>query len=123
MVSLIWATRGRSWGFQFLLDGGYPDPLLVYERAFEGTQGQRTVCRPIGDSVAVRFPDPLNRSDDAGRAIPHEFVLTKPQADRVHSIDDALREIWPLVAGVFGEVWDRTKPPATQAIRTAMGEK
>ena len=29
---LIWATRGRSWGFRFLLKGGLSDPLMAYER-------------------------------------------------------------------------------------------
>lgn len=31
---LIWATRGRSWGFRFMLDGGLSDPLPDCERAF-----------------------------------------------------------------------------------------
>ena len=33
-AGLIWATRGRTWGFRFLLDGGQADPLTTYERAF-----------------------------------------------------------------------------------------
>ena len=35
---LIWATRGRSWGFRFLLNAGLPDPLADYERSFADSQ-------------------------------------------------------------------------------------
>ena len=55
--SVVWATRGRSWGFKFLLDGGFADPLQSYDRAFAGTEGESTVCRRVGTHVALRFPD------------------------------------------------------------------
>ena len=37
-MSLIWATRGRTWGFRFLLNGGFADPLL-------GVRGRLLGCR------------------------------------------------------------------------------
>ncbi len=51
-MNLIWATRGRSWGFRFLLDGGYSDPLPVYEKAFAGAEGESTLCRRVDAHVA-----------------------------------------------------------------------
>ena len=37
-MTLIWATRGRTWGFRFLRDGGLEDPLDTYEEAFAGIE-------------------------------------------------------------------------------------
>jgi hypothetical protein len=103
-VSLIWATRGRSWGFRFLLDGGQPDPLPLYDLAFAGTEGELTVCRRAGARVALRFPDPLTRRDEAGRVIPHDIVVMPPMADEVHTLEDGQRVIWPRLADVFAQV-------------------
>ncbi len=63
VVRLIWATRGRSRDFRFLLDGGYSGPLPAYERAFVGMQGQVEGCRRTEDGVALRFLDPGGRKD------------------------------------------------------------
>ncbi len=120
MVNLIWATRGKSWGFRFLLNGGYPDPLLAYERAFADLQSQRAACRRLGEQVALRFPDPLSRRDDAGRVIPHDFVVMGPLADEVNSVDDGLEKIWPLVAEVYDQVWDAASAPSVAAVRLAV---
>ena len=35
-MTLIWATRGRNWGFRFLRDGDFADPLSEYDAAFAG---------------------------------------------------------------------------------------
>ncbi|MCW5951065.1 MAG: hypothetical protein KIT69_02240 [Propionibacteriaceae bacterium] len=64
-MNLIWATRGRSWGFRFLLDGGFADPLPTYEQAFAGLEDDRAVCRKAGGRLALRFPDPLGRKPAA----------------------------------------------------------
>ncbi|MDR6174300.1 hypothetical protein QE364_000797 [Nocardioides zeae] len=105
-MTLIWATRGRNWGFRFLRDGGLADPLPAYERAFAGAPSGPTTYRS-GATLAVRIMDPLGRKDAAGRVIPHEFVVSSPLAERVRSIGDAQEQIWPLVAGEYDDVWDR----------------
>ena len=74
-MSLIWVTRGRTWGFRFLRDGGFKDPLPVYEEAFSGVEDEPEVWNRVGEKVALRFPDPLERKDLAGRVIPHDFEI------------------------------------------------
>jgi len=125
-VRAIWATRGRSWGFRFLLDGEYPDPLPPYERVFSGVEDEPRLCVRVGDQVALRFPDPLGRRDAAGRVIPHDFVIFKPLddeeplADKIHSVEEGLEKVWPLVRDVFAQVWDTTRPPDPAIIRAAV---
>ena len=116
MVNLIWATRGRMWGFRFLLSGGFSDPLPHYELAFRALRDEMAGFQRSGDLVALRFPDPLNRKDDAGRVIPHDFVVMAPLADSVESVDDGLEQIWPLVAERYAVIWDRAKPPSTDEV-------
>ena len=110
--SLIWATRGRSWGFRFLLNGGRSDPLLEYERSFADLEGEPTSWRRADGKVALRFPDPLRRKDGAGRVIPHEFVVYGDLADEIESVEDGLQQIWPLVEGAYARVWDAEGPPS-----------
>ena len=119
-MNLIWATRGKSWGFRFLLDGGYHDPLPAYERAFADLQSQRVACRRLGEQVALRFPDPQNRRDDPGRVIPHDFVVMGPWADEVNSVDDGREKIWLRVAEVYDQVWDAASAPSMAAVRLAV---
>jgi hypothetical protein len=111
---LVWATRGRSWGFRFLLTAGLPDPLSVYERVVAPLGDDTTGwCRGAGaGAVAVRFLDPLGRRDAAGRVIPHDFVLFGDAAEGVASVDDGLQRVWPLVAEAYGRVWDADGPPS-----------
>jgi hypothetical protein len=111
-MSLIWATRGRTWGFRFLRDGGLPDPLLVYDTVFSGVEDEPEAWRRDAETVALRFPDPLQREDLAGRVIPHEFVVFGPLADGIDSVEDGLRLVWPLVADEFDRVWQLPKPPS-----------
>ncbi|MGC4937160.1 hypothetical protein [Kribbella sp. DT2] len=114
--SLIWATRGRSWGFRFLLDGGRSDPLPDYERSFAGLEDEPTTWRRAAGGVALRFPDPLERKDAAGRVIPHEFVVFGDLGDQIGSAEDGVQQIWPLVAEVYARVWDAEDPPPVAAL-------
>ena len=109
---LIWATRGRSWGFRFLLHGGQSDPLVEYERVFANLDEEPTAWRRTAGKVALRFPDPLGRRDAAGRVIPHEFVVSGHLADEIESVEDGLQRIWPLVAAAYADVWDAKTPPS-----------
>ena len=111
-MSLIWASRGRSWGFRFLRTAGIPDPIVAYETAFSGIEDLPQVWRRDGDTVALRFSDPQGRCDQAGRVIPHDFVVFGSLASKVHSIEDGQHEVWPLVADRFAEVWDKAELPA-----------
>lgn len=117
-MTLIWATRGRTWGFRFLRDGGIEEPLRVYDIAFSGVEEDSEVWRRITgtralpEMVALRLPDPLGRQDRAGRVIPHDFVVLPPLADEVDSVEDGLQRVWPLVADHFERVWELSKPPA-----------
>ncbi len=113
---LIWATRGRSWGFRFLLNGGQPDPLQMYERAFLGAGDGPTAWQSIAGTVAVRFPDPGGRRDSAGRLIPHDFVVRGDLAAEIDSVDAGQRVVWPLVADAYAAIWDADGPP------TVMGQ-
>ena len=109
---LIWATRGRHWGFRFLLTGGLSDPLATYEHAFEELSEETEGWSCVGDDVALRFPDPLARRDAAGRVIPHDFVLLGEAAVGVKSLDDGRHRVWPLVAEAYARVWDAAGPPS-----------
>lgn len=119
---LIWATRGRSWGFRFLLDGGLSDPLQDYERTFAGIGDDPTAFRRGAGKTALRFPDPLSRRDASGRVIPHEFVVFGNLADEIGSVEDGLQRIWPIVAGAFAAVWDAEGPPSAADLRVAAQE-
>jgi hypothetical protein len=110
--NLIWATRGHSWGFRFLLNGGQPDPLPEYERSFAGLADEPTTWRRTTEKVVLRFPDPLGRKDAAGRVIPHEFVVFGDSANEIDSLEDAQQQIWPLVASAYARVWDTRSPPS-----------
>lgn len=114
---LIWATRGRSWGFRFLLDGGLSDPLRAFEHSFAELGDTPTICSRTAGSVALRFPDPLGRRDASGRVIPHEFVVFGELAEEIDSIEDGLQQVWPLVAETYAAVWDAERPPSVADLR------
>ncbi|GAA1436073.1 hypothetical protein GCM10009616_34990 [Microlunatus lacustris] len=120
-MRLIWATRGRSWGFRFLLDGGYSDPLPTYDRAFAGTEGEVSVCQRSGTYVALRLPDPQGRRDKAGRIISHDIVIWPPLADSVRSAEDGQRLVWPRLASAFDRVWNLPRPPSPADLQEALG--
>lgn len=108
--SMIWATRGRTWGFRFLLDAGQRDPLPDYERAFEDLGDEPTAWHRRGGRVALRIQDPLGRRDSAGRVIPHEFVLIGDLAATVDSVEDGLNKVWPLVSEKYASIWEAPSP-------------
>jgi hypothetical protein len=109
---LIWATRGRSWGFRFLLYGGLADPLFDYEEMFGVLQDETKACRRAAGKVALRFPDPLGRRDAAGRVIPHDFLVLRASAANIESIEDGPGKIWPLIEETYARVWDIETPPS-----------
>ena len=117
---LIWATRGRSWGFRFLADGGLSDPLFEYERFFAGLGDEPTAWRPLAGKAALRFPDPEGRRDAAGRVIPHEFVVPGDLANDIQAAEEGQRQVWPLVKGVYARVWDAEGPPSATDLRLAI---
>lgn len=116
-MQLIWATRGRSWGFRFLLDAGLADPLPEYERAFKGLSEPPAAWRREGKDVALRFPDPLGRRDASGRVIPHEFVVFGDRAGNIGSVAEGIRQIWPLVEHAYARIWDTDKAPTGEDLR------
>lgn len=105
-MNMIWATRGRTWGFRFLRDGGFSDPLIPYEAAFGNHMADSQVWLPGQDSLAVRFPDPLQRTDSAGRVISHDFVIYSPTAEVLTSFETARLRIWGEVSQDYADVWD-----------------
>ena len=109
-MRFIWATRGRTWGFRFLRDGGFDDPLPIYSAAFGDVFGQSEVCHRVGDVVALRFPDPSGRRDDSGRPISHDFVILEPDAERVRTIATGQALMWPRVQDDYATIWDQEQP-------------
>lgn len=112
-MRLIWATRGRTWGFRFLSDGGFEDPLPVYDSAFAGLGDELDAWQRVGDKVALRFADPLGRKDRAGRVIPHEFVVFRPLADEIRSVEDGRRLVWDLVSAEYARLWEAGSDEST----------
>ena len=109
---LIWATRGRSWGFRFVLDAGLSDPLPDYERAFGDLRDAPTALLKEAGRVALRFPDPSGRRDSSGRIIPHEVIVFGDLGLAIDSVESGVREIWPLVADTYSRFWDAERPPS-----------
>ena len=90
---LLWATRGRSWGFRILMPASVTgvSPLSIYEAVF----GAINASTPVQESqpqfvradmvdargvdfrvMAARFLDPdMTCCDESGRRIPHEIML------------------------------------------------
>jgi hypothetical protein len=120
---MIWATRGRRWGFRFLLDGDEPDPLPAYERAFVGLDGESSVFRRAGHAVAVRFPDPQGRRDEAGRIIPHDLVVRPPLADQVRTLEDGLELFGRLLDDAYTRMVDEPRPPTPEEVDRAFGNR
>jgi hypothetical protein len=120
--TLIWATRGRTWGFRFLLDGGLPDPLPAYDLAFSNLGEAPTAWQRAASRVALRFDDPLMRRDLSGRVIPHEFVVSGDLADEIESVEDGLKKVWPLVAEAYARVWETDSPPSTTDLGLDQGD-
>ena len=86
--------------------------MIEFEEAFEGGAHEAELCQRNGDRVALRFFDPLNRKDRAGRVIPHEFVLDGGLAAKVTSVEQGLHFVWPLVSEEYEQIWQRDRPPS-----------
>lgn len=110
-MSLIWATRGQAWGFTFLRDGGLADPLPTYREAFAGLEDEPEVYRRVGETVVLRFRDPEGRKDRAGRPIPHDFVVFGALVEKIKSVADGRRLVWPAVASEYARDWSKTSSP------------
>ena len=112
-VRSSWPTRKQ--GRETPPSRGAEDSLLTYDELFDAAHDQRPeVFRRLGDKVALRFPDPEQRTDAAGRLNPHEFVLSGPQADGANSLEEGKDRIWPLVAAEYAEAWNATGPTAVR---------
>ena len=109
-MKMLWATNGHTWGARFLLDGGFPDPLVEYQRVFSSLGSPDELCQQLPDCTALRFADPLGRQDRAGRVIFHEFVLYGELAQQVATVDDGVRFVWPKVADAFARIWEQPDP-------------
>lgn len=104
---LLWATRGRDWGFRFLITQNGTDPLPLYEATFGNAgEGSEFFLRHSG-KVALRFPDPEDRKDAAGRTIIHDFALAGDDAQQIESVAEGRRLVWPQVADDYARIWDR----------------
>lgn len=113
---VIWATRGRTWGFRFLLNGGLSDPLPLYDEAFGQMANAPSAWVEGSGHVALRFPDPMGRRDTAGRLIPHEFIVPKEFTSSINSVESGVHEIWPLVSAAFARFWDNERPPSNEEV-------
>jgi hypothetical protein len=109
-VRFIWATRGRTWGFRFLTTGGFIDPLPEYDRAFSSIEEGPAVFHHLGETITLRFPDPLCRTDISGRTIPHDFVIFDQLASTASSVEEGRNLVWPLVEELYCSVWDCAEP-------------
>lgn len=107
---LIWATRGRTWGFRFVRRDGWTDPLEIYDQVFAHVPDLPEAFVRVDDRVGLRFPDPEGRRDASGRLIPHEFVLTGNYALGVDSVQAGIDEVWPLVCDEFAQIWSLSDP-------------
>jgi len=97
-----------------LRTGGAANALELYENAFRGMEGSSEMLQSYGVTWAVRFLDPEERRDRAGRVIPHEFVVL----DGDQYFDDvaaARAELWPRVADHYATIWDRREGPRPDA--------
>ena len=110
-MRFIWSTRGRDWGFRFLRDAGLSDPLIAFEAAFSGLDGDPEVCATSGDQTALRFLDPDGRSDHAGRPILHEFVVFDNAIPDGTTVDEAQAVVWPLVSEEYAALWLAGRDP------------
>ncbi|KQM59629.1 hypothetical protein ASE64_09920 [Agreia sp. Leaf210] len=109
-MRLIWATRGRTWGFRFLRRGGLTDPLPTYSLAFAEFEGMTHVWNRSGDMTALRFEDPLGRKDRAGRVVPHDFVVFGDLPAQVNSVSSGINDIWPIVEAEYARNYDSLEP-------------
>ena len=82
--NFLWMTRGKSWEFRFLskcsslssvIDAVYKSVFLRDESRFGYWKGIITVDGAKQSYVACRCYDSIMQRDEAGRRIPHDFLL------------------------------------------------
>lgn len=122
MMRLVWATRGRVWGFRFLLDGGLSDPLPTYEQVFSTVPGRGPTFARDGALVGVRFPDPLGRTDASGRVIPHDVIVLSPDSLGIETEDECRRLVWAELASSYSKLWDLPSAPTDDNVRQSLDE-
>ena len=118
---LIWATRGRSRGFRFLLRGGFDDPLPHFERVFADLDDAPSTWRLVSSGeVALRLADPCSRRDGSGRVIAHEFVVPANLGARIASVEDGRQQVWALVEASYARIWDAKEPPSSADLELSL---
>lgn len=122
-MNIIWATRGRTWGFRFLLDGGLADPLSVYEEAFNQATRETPTYVRVGHVAAFRFNDPDGRRDSAGRLIPHEVVVLPPDGHAVTDMTIGMRSVWPLIGPVYDAIWQLPHAPSSDEVQLLLARQ
>lgn len=115
-MRILWATRGKTWGFRFLRTEGLADPLATYEEAFAGTDGRPETFAMRSGTAAVRFSDPEGRVDRAGRIIPHEFVVFAADSAGLDDLGSARAALWDEVGDQYLAIWERPVPPPADSL-------
>lgn len=110
-MKIIWSTRGRTWGFRLLRTAGLAKPLASLEEALAHLDDDQEGWCWLGDRGALRFLDPRQRRDLAGRIIPHELVVFAPHASGSDSFDDVRQRVWAEVADEFERIYAEPEPP------------
>ncbi|MBF4573181.1 hypothetical protein ITJ64_11690 [Herbiconiux sp. VKM Ac-1786] len=109
-MRLLWATRGRTWGFRFLRRGGLVDPLPEFSSAFANLDGARQTWNHVATTTALRFQDPNGRTDRAGRIIPHEFVIFDGAGKEINSVEAGIELVWPLFEDEYARDYELPEP-------------
>lgn len=109
---VIYAAKPKNQGFQFLDRGGLADPLVEYDKAGFNDDRDLDFFKNYGDrneKIALRFKDPEERKDRAGRPIFHEAILPATLAEGIQNRSQAISKVWPLVRDTYGDVYE--SPP------------
>ena len=93
------------------------EKTVIAGSSFADLEDEPMACHRAAGNVALRFPDPLGRRDASGRVIPHEFVVFGDLVNDIGSVEDGLRQVWPLVAEAYARVWDAERPPSVAGLR------
>jgi hypothetical protein len=127
----LWSTRGLQWDFRLRHKPSIPcrDWLSVYEDAFNRSDdldffakkevlidGRSELC------VALRFPDPEGRRDEATRVIPHEFVVFGELAERIQDNQQGKELLWSIVKEEYDRIYALENPPQ-EPLESKPGQK
>ena len=110
---LIYATRGKHQGHQFLRTGGTPDYFSVFDSMGlnELNAGVEFVRQATDGTrkVAAQIQDPLGRTDVSSRPIQHHFVIPENMSGEIRTPLDVHEKIWPLVKDDYDQLYDRPR--------------